>query len=155
MQPQVALKWLFSFNSRAVRVVFPLTGQRHAQPLLRRRIRKEKRLLLANSQCDSRCVVLCVVRRERNVVTCCSRPATGAVLAHPVAATRPFAGIECAYSARVAGDFIWCHPARFDSTGRCLSPRERLALLCHNTDRSYIALVQQDLFGRKLSHPIR
>ena len=45
-------------------------------------------------------------KRSSRPATCCSRPATGAVLAHPVAASRPFAGIECMYGARIAGDFF-------------------------------------------------
>ena len=58
-------------------------------------------ILHATQSLLSQGVVMRDRRRGHCLATGCSRPATGAVLAHPVAATRHFTGIECAY------DLIW------------------------------------------------
>ena len=117
-------------HSCALRVVLPLIGQRCAQPLLRRKIRKAKPLLLADSQSDSGCVVLRVVRRERNIETSCSARWTGQLLAHRAAPFFSFADAECTYDDLAAGDFIGLDHTLFDATSRCVASIPLLATHC-------------------------
>ena len=119
MQPQVAPKWLFSTTPQIGEVSGVGNSISHATQLL----------LTQGMEMRDR-------RRGHRLATCCSRPTTGALLAHPVVSAHPFTGTECAYYARVAGGFIRYHPARSDSTCWCVSPRECVGCFHCPPDRS-------------------